>query len=70
MQFHYVFGNDSKAFSAGNMKKVEFYECVYDFSIDCDSTDVADNLDIHKYLMVKTNIKQCLDVSKKYSLDH
>ena len=46
-----------KIFPADNMKKVELYEYVYDFSVDCDSTDVADNLDIHKYFMVKANIK-------------
>ena len=46
-----------KIFPADNMKKVELYKYIYDFSVDCDSTDVADNLDIHKYLMVKTNIK-------------
>ena len=32
------------------------YGYVYDISVDCDSNDAADILDIHKYLMVKNNI--------------
>ena len=39
------------------MKKIGLYEYVYDFSVDYDSIDVGDILDIHKYLMVKKNIK-------------
>ena len=36
-----------------NMKKTGFYGYVYDFSVDCDATDVVDIVDIHKYLMKK-----------------
>ena len=32
---------------------------VYDFSVICDSIDVDDILDIHKYLIKNRNIKQC-----------
>ena len=39
------------------MKKTGLYGYVYDFSVDCDSIDVADILDIHKYLMKKHNTK-------------
>ena len=35
-----------------NMKKY-----VYDFSVDYDAVDKSDILNIHKYLMVKNNIK-------------
>ena len=35
------------------MKKAGFNVYVYDFSVDCDATDVDDILDIHKYLMEK-----------------
>ena len=49
-------GNISKDWSADNMKKAEFNEYVYDFSVDCDATDVDDIIDSHKYLMKKKNI--------------
>ena len=39
------------------MKKTGLYGYVYDFSEDCDSIDVSDILDIHKYLMKKHGIK-------------
>ena len=38
------------------MKKPGLYGCVYD-SVYYDSIDIANNLNIHKYLMVKNNIK-------------
>ena len=63
-------GNVSKDFSADIMKKARLYEFVFDFSIDHDITNVADILDIHKYLMVKNNLKYCLDVSNKCSLGY
>ena len=48
-------GNISKNWSVDNMKKTGFHGYVYDFSVDCDSTDVDDIKDIHKYL-IKKNI--------------
>ena len=39
------------------MKKTGLYGYVSDFSIDCKSIDVADVLDIHKYSMIKNDIK-------------
>ena len=51
------FSNASKDFSTGNMKKTGLYGYVYEFSVDYDSTDVGDILDIHKYLITKNNIK-------------
>ena len=38
------------------MKKTGFNGYVYDFSVDCDATDVDDIIDIHKYLMKKNSI--------------
>ena len=49
--------NVSKYFSADNMKKKELYGYVYDFSVDYDTVDIDDVLDIHKYLMKKHDIK-------------
>ena len=52
-------GNVSKDFLADYMKKIALYGYVYNFSVDYDSTNIADILDIHKYLMVKNinNVK-------------
>ena len=44
-------GNVSKDFSAINMKKTGFNGYIYEFSVDYDSIDVDDILDIHKYSM-------------------
>ena len=49
-------GNFSKDWSLDNMNKTEFNGYVYDFSVDCDATDVDDILDTHKYLMEKNSI--------------
>ena len=49
-------GNVSKDVSSDNMKNIGLYKYVYDFSVDYDSIDVNDILDIHKYLMKKHDI--------------
>ena len=41
---------------------------MYDFSIEYSAIDKSDILNIHKYLMVKNNIKQCLGLLNKYLL--
>ena len=46
-------GNVSKDFSASDMKNTGFNGHIYNFSVDYDSIDVDDILDIHKYLMKK-----------------
>ena len=46
-------GNISKDCSVDNMKKTELYDCVYDFGVDYDASDVDDISNIHKYLMEK-----------------
>ena len=43
------------------MKKTRLYGYVCDSSVDNDNIDVDDFLDIHKYLMKKHDVKQCLD---------
>ena len=47
--------NVSKDISDDNMKRLDI--CRYEFSIDYDSIDVADILDIHKFLMKKHDIR-------------
>ena len=49
-------GNISKDWSVNNTTKTGFNGYIYDFSVDYDSTDVDDILDIHKYLMKKNDI--------------
>ena len=49
-------GNISKDWSIDNMNKTGSNECVYDFSVDYDATDVDDIKDIHKYLIKKNDI--------------
>ena len=46
-----------KDFPADKMKNAQLHKYVYDFSVDYDSINVDDILDIHKYLMVKGNLK-------------
>ena len=45
--------NISKDWSVDNMKKTGFSGYVYDVSVDYDTTDVDDILDIYIYLMKK-----------------
>ena len=45
------FGNIFKKFTFDNMKKIRLDGYVYDFSVDYNTIDVSDIVDIHKYLM-------------------
>ena len=49
--------NISNVFSAVESREVSLNENVYDFSVDYNSIDKSDILNIHKYLMTKNNIK-------------
>ena len=49
-------GNISKDGLVDIMKRTGFKGYVYDLSVDYDSTDVDDIVDIHKYLMKKNDI--------------
>ena len=51
-------GNVSKDFSVDHTK-YEFFGYIYHFSFDYDSTDIANILYIHKYLMKKAQYKKC-----------
>ena len=42
--------------STDNVKKTGFNGYIYDFSVNCDATDIDDIKNIHKYLMKKNNI--------------
>ena len=44
-------------FSANEFREASLKENVYDFSVDYNSFDKSDILNIHKYLMVKNNVK-------------
>ena len=46
----------SKEFSVVNMKKTRLNGYVYDFRVDYDAIKTDNILDIHKYLMEKSNI--------------
>ena len=48
--------NIPKDWSVDNMKKTGFYDYIYYFSVDYDTTAVDDIKDIHKYLMKKNKI--------------
>ena len=50
-------GNVSNNLSNDNIRKIELYRYVYDFSVGYYSIDVDDILDIHKYLMNRGNVK-------------
>ena len=46
-------GNISKDLSVDSLNNTGLYRYVYDFSVDYDSIDIDDNLDIHKCLAKK-----------------
>ena len=46
-------------FCLGNISNGSLKVNVYGFSADCNSIVKFDILNIHKYLMIKNNIKQC-----------
>ena len=47
----------SNGFSATESREVSLNGNVYDFSLDYNSIDYSDILNIHKYLMIKNNIR-------------
>ena len=63
-------GNISKGFTVDNMGKAGINGCVTKFSVDYNNIDVDDILNIQKYSIKKHNIKQCLDLLKKYFLNY
>ena len=61
-------GNISKYVLASNMKKTGLNGHIYDFSVDYDSTDVDDILNINKYLVKKKlhSVIKCLYLCSEY----
>ena len=53
----FCLGSRSNEFSAHESREVSLNGNVYDFSVDYNSIDKSDILNIHKYLMTKNNIK-------------
>ena len=49
----------SDGFSATESREVSLNGNVYDVSVDYNSIDKSDTLNIHKYFMTKNNIKYC-----------
>ena len=52
----FCLGSVSDGFSATESREVSLNGNVYDFSVDCNSIDKSDIVNIHKYLMTKNNI--------------
>ena len=57
-------GNTLKDTNANSFHKTSLYGHVYDFSVDYRVIAVENILEIHRYLMEKNNIKECLDLLK------
>ena len=53
----FCLGSTSNGFGATESREVSLKGNAYDFSVDYNATDKSDMLKIHKYLMVKNNIK-------------
>ena len=66
----FCLGSISNGSGAIESREVSLKGNVYDFSIYYSAIDKSGILNINKYSMVKNNIKQCLDLLKKYSLDY
>ena len=61
----FCLGNISNRFSVTESREVSLNGYVYDFSVDYNSIDKSDILNIHKNLMSKNNIKQCSTLLRK-----
>ena len=53
----FCLGSISNGFSATESREVPWNGNVYDFSVDYNSIDKTDILNIHKHLMIKNNWK-------------
>ena len=53
----FCLGSISNGFSNVESRELSLNGNVYDFSVDYNSIDKSDILNIHKYLMTKNNIK-------------
>ena len=55
--YHMCLGNISKDFTNDNIKKIALNGYVYNFSVSYNAADKCNIINIHKYLMVKNDIK-------------
>ena len=53
----FCFGSASNGFSNTQSREISLNGNVYDFSVDYNSIDKSDVVNINKYLMTKNNIK-------------
>ena len=53
----FCLGSISNGFSTTESREISFNGNVYDFSVDYNSIDKSDILNIHKYLITKNDIK-------------
>ena len=53
----FCLGSISNGFSATDSRQVPLNGNVHDFSVNYNSIDISEILNIHKYLMTKNNIK-------------
>ena len=58
----FCLGSISNRFSATQAREVSINGNVYDVSVDYNSNEKSDILNIHKYLINKNNIKYCLAI--------
>ena len=61
----FFLGSISNRLSAIMSREVSLNRNMYDFSVDCNSIDKSDILNIHKYLMKRNIIKYFLALLKK-----
>ena len=53
----FCLGSMSNKFDANEYREISLKDSVYNFLVDYNGSDKSDILNIHKYLMVKNNIK-------------
>ena len=56
----FCLGSISNGFSATESREVSLNGIVYAFSVDYNSLNKSEILNIHNYLMIKNNINKCL----------
>ena len=61
----FCLGRILDGFSATECSEIYLSGNVYDFSVDFNSINKSEILNLHRYLMTKNNIKQCSVLLKK-----
>ena len=69
-RLNFCLGGISNGFGATDSKEESLKGNVCNFSVDYNAIDTSDILKIHKYLMLKNNMKYCLDLLNKCLLDY